>query len=375
MTGDFLELTIVLGGFAAAAILFYQIPRLPRCEEQAGNSSQQQYPLVSVIIPARNEKDILPLLLGDLKRQSQPPFEVICVDDGSEDGTGEAATVFDVKVITVKDKPEDWVGKSWACQKGADAARTDLLLFLDADVRLGKNGIMRLLKAQADLGCAISVQPYHRTRRHVEQLSMMFNLLQLASTGMAMPRPYLLGLYGPVILISRADYQKAGGHETVRSSIIEDIALGIALKKAGIPFALFLGDQDIEFRMYPGGLRDLLQGWTKNLASGAGKTPPALLILVVLWITSMTSAALGLIRYAGAGNGQWTWTFLFFYLAWAGFLFTFARRIGAFPVWMILCYPASLFVFIGVFAVSVIKKALGLNVTWKGRSIHTGGNP
>ncbi len=68
------------------------------------------------------------------------------MDDGSKDKTGEISKSFGVKVITISDKPSGWLGKTWACQKGAEASEGELLLFLDADVRVKPQAVERILK-------------------------------------------------------------------------------------------------------------------------------------------------------------------------------------------------------------------------------------
>lgn len=375
-----LELSLVGAGLAAAAVLFYKIPGLPKSKptdpaeagrpSEAGNPARGM-PTVSVIIPARNEEANLPHLLTDLAGQSTSPLEVICVDDASEDRTAQIAESFQTHLIKVTDKPEGWVGKSWACQTGAEQAAGDLLLFLDADVRLAGDGLERLMAAFMDCRCTVSVQPFHETREAYEELSMMFNVLQVGSTGMALPAPYDLGLYGPVILIPRADYWKVGGHETVRTSVVDDVALGMALKQAGLPYRLFLGDAGISFRMYSAGFQSLIQGWTKNLASGALRMPWPLFVLVFLWITSMTSVPVQTIRYALLGSWDSFALFMVLYGCWVVFLTGTARRIGRFPLWTIVAYPVSLSLLIIVFSVSLFMRTFGLKVVWKGRTIQT----
>ena len=78
-----------------------------------------------------------------------------------------------------------------------------------------------------------------------------------------------LGLFGPVILMTKGDYQTIGGHESVKRTIIEDIALGKQLKRAGLKYHLYVGKGDISYRMYSDGFRSLFNGWTKNIALGA----------------------------------------------------------------------------------------------------------
>ncbi len=364
MTLILIEFAIVLAGLAAAAVLFYRIPVLP-----AVKSEPAVYPSVSVIIPVRNEEKNLPLLLADLSAQTLPIHEIICVDDDSEDSTAQIALANGAKLISLGPKPEGWTGKSWACQNGAHAATGELLLFLDADVRLSSEGIRTLLLAYMQANSTVSVQPYHKTEKMYEQISMMFNMVQIAANGTALPRPRNLGLYGPVILISRRDYEKAGGHESIKTSVVEDMALGLQLKNAGLPFQLYIGNRDVSFRMYGGGLRSLLQGWVKNMATGAAKTPATVFIMVFLWIASLISVPLQIIKFTFLMNWPWLIIYSVLYIVWVGLLAVFTSRIGHFQVWTLIFYPILMLVLVGVIAVSAIKKLFGFKVRWKGRSI------
>lgn len=105
--GRVLELGLVLAGLAAAGILFRRFPKLPEGEPRSSG-----LPPVSVIIPARNEEETLPLLLADLKCQTAAPFEILCVDDDSADDTARVARAGGARVISVQEKPAGWIGKS-----------------------------------------------------------------------------------------------------------------------------------------------------------------------------------------------------------------------------------------------------------------------
>lgn len=367
MTVIWIEFSIVLAGLFVTAILFYRFPVLPDVTEEISGA-----PDVSVIIPARNEEKNLPLLLRDLGEQTFRVKEIIVVDDASEDATSRVAIENGAKLIRLDKKPEGWTGKSWACQNGANAARGELLLFLDADVRLGKDGIKALVQTYLKEGTTISVQPYHQTEKFYEQFSIFFNLIQIAANGTALPGPLNIGLYGPVILISGQDYLKSGGHESVRISVIEDMALGAQLRKTGVPYRLFIGNQSVSFRMYGGGFRSLLQGWTKNIASGAARTPIMLFVMVFLWITSLLSVPIQMTKTLMSANWQWLITYSILYLVWVTVVVLLAKSIGKFKLWTILFYPVLMIVMSGVFIVSAIKKVFGLKVKWKGREIETG---
>lgn len=363
MIWQIVELAFTVAGVAAGAVLFRRDPLIPP------GGGTRDLPDVSVVIPARNEAANLPLLLRDLMAQTVRPREILVIDDDSEDDTCGIAGGFPVRVAELKDKPAGWLGKTWACHQGAGLAKGQWLLFLDADVRLAPGGLARLFEAAATDGRAITVQPYHNTELPHEQLALIFNLLHLGATGAAMVPPKNLGMFGPVILIPAADYWAAGGHESVRSSLAEDVALGRSLQAAGISYRMYRGDEAIAFRMYAGGLRSLVQGWTKNLASGAQRIPPGLFLLVFLWIASMSSAPLEIIRYGILGQDQLVALYGLFYLLWVAFLLVWARRLGSFRLWAILCYPVPLILFIFVFLRSLAKKLLGRPVVWKGRSI------
>lgn len=160
MTYILVELAIVLVGLAITAILFHRFPTLP-----AADTDTADYPSVSVIIPARNEEVNLPLLLSDLYAQTLPIHEIICVDDNSEDSTAQIIAAGGARLIALNTKPSEWTGKTWACQIGADAATGELLLFLDADVRLGPDGVRLLIAAYRQAGCTVPFSPIIRQKR------------------------------------------------------------------------------------------------------------------------------------------------------------------------------------------------------------------
>ena len=355
------DLIVILLGLCASALLFWRIPRLPR----GGKPSPLR---LSIIIPARNEEKTLPLLLQDLAMQSYTPHEIIVVNDDSGDETESVARAHGALVVSLRGKPGGWVGKSWACQQGALTATGNSFLFLDADVRLAPDGLSRLAAAYEAHG-AVSVQPYHATRRWYEQGALVFNLVQIAANGSALPRQIDLGLFGPVIALSRADYFAIGGHEQVKSAIVEDMALAEQLRKAHIPFRIFVGDSGISFRMYPAGFPLLWQGFSKNLATGAAKTPFGLFLLVTLFLASMTSVALNLSVTLSSGSPL-VWLYAALYGLWVMILFLVSARIGKFRAFAVLLYPLPLLVFFAVFLHSSFIRLFHGKVKWKGRAIE-----
>ena len=195
-------------------------------------------------------------------------------------------------------------------------------------------------------------------------------MIQVAANGVGMfLNKGKTGLYGPLILIDKDTYNAIEGHTGVKSSIVDDVALGEKLTAKGFPFRLFLGGQHISFRMYGGGFKELVQGWTKNYATGAIKAQPLLFVLVFLWITSITSVSINLIQSIAGKDLIYGPVYILLYLLWAGELCRISGNIGNFKKYILLIFPVYLALFLCVFLLSFIKKLLHMKVVWKGRKI------
>jgi len=372
------------------ALGFVLLARVPRCVGSAGASPSRRIPdepagrarlppsrrsdekvPVSVIIPARNEERNIGRLLDAINRQTSSPREVIVVDDGSTDRTAEIARAAGASVISPPEPPAGWRGKTWACRTGADAAVGDILLFLDADTTLKEDGLARLLATrEACAARAFSAGPYHDVRRPYEQLSAVFNLLMFIGVGAfslfdSPRRPR--GLFGPCLLIDRQAYEEIGGHACVKGDILEHMALAGKLRERGIPMACVGGRGAVHMRMYPDGLRDLVEGWTKAFADGASRTPPLLLILTVAWMTGGMLAFIFLGLMPLLAGVCWPLPVYAIYAAQFHFLL---RQVGRFSPLAALLYPLLLLFFFVVFARSAVRRKRGGHVTWKGRRIR-----
>lgn len=334
-------------------------------------TSDRRSPLgVSIVIPARNEALSLPNLLADLAEHRPDHARVIVVDDHSTDGTAELAAAFDfVEVIGAPPLPEGWTGKSWACHTGAAAATGDVLVFLDADVRICAGSVDRLLNEVASRGGLVSVQPWHRTERPYEQCSALFNTIAVMGAG-AGARSGPSGAFGPVLATTLGDYDAAGGHESVRSEVVEDLALARRYRGSDQPVHVMLGGRSIRFRMYPAGIRQLAEGWTKNFASGASSTGPARLAAVFLWITGLGSSSITLVD-AARGHVPLA-VALGIYALFVAQLVVLFRLVGRFGVLTALCYPVLVVVFCGIFVRSLWRTHVRRSVQWRDRQISLG---
>ncbi len=360
------DIAMTIAGIAASWILFFRFPFLKNVTSVKGDKLGN----VSVIIPVRNEQENIGRLLDDLLGQSVKAKQIICVNDGSTDQSAAIISGHPVTLIDVDNKPEGWIGKSYACYLGANHAKEDLLLFVDSDVRLESNALEKLLEAYNEHGLPVSILPCHLMEKPFEQMSIFFNLVQVAANGAALVIDgQQAGLYGPVIMIDRATYDKIGTHEAIKGSIVDDVALGSRLKSKGYSFRLYLGKGVISYRMYSS-LRSLFQGWIKNYATGAQYAPALVALLTFLWVASLLTTSLGLAKMVIGGFAEVSCFFILAYLVWIGELFRISPKIGNFKTSTIILFPGYVAVFVVVFLISGFKKIFRLPVVWKGRKVR-----
>lgn len=350
--------------------------RIPSCREGVARGGRR--PSVSIVIPARNEEKTLPTLLGSLKGQVVASDEVIVVDDHSDDRTRETAEQDGAMVIQSEALPAGWIGKSWACYQGANAARGELLVFLDADTVLEANGLNRIIDTHYRSEGVLSIQPYHRMRRAYEELSAFFNLVIMGAMGSftilgRAIKP--IGLFGPVMVLTRQQYLDSGGHARVKGEILEDLAYGSQMKKRSIGTYCYGGRGTVSFRMYPDGIRQLVTGWSKGFAMGAAKTSVPVLVLIVAWITGAIGTTRHLVQamIAADASGMTVWGIL--HCCYALQIYWMLARIGNFRPYTALLYPIPVLFFVVVFAYSFVLMFIRRRVQWKGRELDVkGGN-
>ena len=214
------------------------------------------------------------------------------VDDRSTDGTRRVlATLASDPRLTIVDgaePPAGWLGKPHALDQGSRAARGELLFFIDADVRYGPGAVSRavafLIRHSADF---VAVLPRLETRGFWEGV-LMPNLLCAVFFGPSFlanrrwPR-WLAAGAGAGNLIRRTAYDALGGHEALRTSVIDDVRLAFAAKQAGFKTRLALAHDLVAVRMYYG-FGEVWNGFTKNIAYAlGGLTGIAFAALSIVW--------------------------------------------------------------------------------------------
>ncbi len=361
----------LLAAFWLLGFLF--LFRIQRCRDSSTNTGPR--PSVSVIVPARNEEKSLPTLLASLRNQSLTPDEVIVAVNQSNDRTTEVAESAGATTIECGPNPEGWLGKPWACYQGAQAAKGDLLVFLDADTCLEEGGLKRIVDTCIESDGAITVQPYHKTKRPHEQFSAFFNIVGMAGMGSFTPlgnRVKPVGLFGPCVAMGRETYFEIGGHMAVKGEVVEDLALGGRLKSEKIPIRAYGGKGTVSFRMYPNGLRELVDGWSKGFATGALKTYIPVLVATVLWIGGGISATQHAISAIASLNSRSLLLWGTGYLAYVIQIQWILIRVGAFKLYTAVLYPVALLFFLVVFIYSVFVIFVMRTVRWKGAAINLG---
>lgn len=361
--------------FVAFLVLRVRLPRpLPEARLPA------RCPQVTVIIPARNEARNIVACLESVVESVYPDFDVVVVDDRSDDDTAALARTVGsgratrVEVIDGAELPEGWFGKPWACHQGAAGARGEVLLFTDADTVHAPELLGRAAAAlEEDSAEAVTILGRQLMESFWEKVvqPQVFLMMTLRFANMRRPFRHWRAAVanGQYILIRREAYEAIGGHESVRGEVVEDLRLAQRLVRAGRLLSVREAEAVFSTRMYQS-LGDIIEGWSKNVATGAQQSvhpalrpfllPLMLLSGVGLWLVPPVVLALALM---GVIPGALAWA------AWvtggsAAFWMLAALRFGIGPGWGLL-YPLGALVSMLIFVRSFAR---GRRVVWKGRA-------
>ncbi|MCX7878868.1 MAG: glycosyltransferase family 2 protein [Ignavibacteria bacterium] len=236
----------------------------------------EQLPFVSVLIPARNEEHNIGTVLKSLLNQNYPNYEIIVLDDNSEDKTSEIAQSISnekIKVLRGDPLPEGWTGKNFACYQLYKASRGEYLLFTDADTIHKGNSIREsvtaALREDSDL---LTLLPHMIMKTLSEKIIMpmlYFTVITLLPFYFVNRKGFPLfsiGI-GPFMLFRRKSYEKIGGHEAVKAEIVEDVSLARNIKKACLKLTVIDGKEFLSVRMYRN-LKEIWEGFSKNIFAG-----------------------------------------------------------------------------------------------------------
>lgn len=268
---------------------------------------------VSVIIPARNEEANIARAVRSLANQ-QGVREILVVDDQSEDRTAAildslAAEIPRLRTLKVKSLPGGWLGKTHALAQGARAASGEWLLFTDADTEHLPGSLAELLKrAESEHAGLLSLSPGQETPTWWEKSVIPIVYVKLAGlfrfSDVTDPESPVAAANGQYLLVRREIYQCVGGHEAVRSAILDDVELARRVKAAREKLLFLPGARWVQTRMYRS-FGEMWQGWTKNLyLLYGGNSRRILRAIASLWIFDVVPvlAFIVLCLYAVAGH-------------------------------------------------------------------------
>jgi chlorobactene glucosyltransferase len=345
-------------------------------------------PLVSVVVPARNEAHNIERCVRSLLNSKWPSLEVIVVDDRSEDATGPlvralAEADVRVRVIDGAPVPEGWFGKQWACAQGASAARGSTLVFTDADTAHAPTLITRSMHAMhARALDFLTVGGFQELGSFWERVVMpqVFYMIATryggAGTVNRARRSRDKIANGQYLCFTRACYDAIGGHASVRGKAAEDLALAQLVHARGMRGELVIGAHELSTRMYTS-LAEVVNGWTKNIVTAGADTLPAgvvprlllpvlLLVVPLMHLAPPVTLIASLFVPVASGARMWATVCTVVLLLWWAFIYVRAFRQS--PLYA-LTLPLGALIVLFIIARATMR---GRGVEWKGRRYQAG---
>ncbi len=357
---------------------------LRRLEAFNQPASDKDGPLVSVLIPARNEERCIERCVRSLATQDYPNLEVLILDDQSDDRTSEIVSAIarehpSVRLLQGKPLPPGWVGKPWACQQLGREARGDLLLFVDADTWFAPDAVGRMVTAMRETGAdVVSAIPWEETVTYGERLAIpTVHIAFLSPVPLdwieRQSNPDLAIAIGQFLGFTREIYERIGGHELVADRILDDLGIARVVKRHGGRILILSAVESVGCRMYQS-WDEVRRGFAKNaFALHNERMAPAVLTEIsgaILFIVPAALVVVNGIRRRFTTNGFWLP--LLQYAIAVACRFQVNRRFG-FPLIDSLTMPASISAQLYILANSIWWRSRPDGYHWKGRNYPQSG--
>ena len=324
-------------------------------------------PGVSVLIPARNEEANIGAACAAVLASEGVEVELVVLDDASTDRTPAILAAIDdsrLRVATAPPLPPGWSGKQHACHVLGGLARHELMVFVDADVRLAPDALTRMAGAMQrhDVGLA-SGFPAQVTITWSEQLLIpLIHFRLLGSLPIAamrrLPAGGLGAGCGQLFIVRRDAYVRAGGHAAIKASLHDGLTLPRAFRRVGSMTRLFDASGFARCRMYANAAQ-VWEGLCKNATEGMAK-PRALPVWTVILGGGQILPAVLMLLSPGSTAGLAL-------LASVGFRLILAGRFRQ-PWIAAVLHPVGVAALLVVQWWSLIRAVRGRPATWRGRA-------
>jgi len=338
----------------------------------------KKHPLVSILIPARNEEKNIGRCLRSLTRQDYDNIEILVMDDNSDDATGSIVDGWSKKDSRIKSLKgrlllKGWKGKSYACHQLSQHAKGDYLIFTDADTLHFPDSISSSIAAllSNDLD-ALSIFPKQiMVTIHERMVVIFINLAVMALMPLFLIKkiknPILSIANGQFILFKRKTYDSIGGHENVKKDIVEDVAISRRVKEYGFRFMIFDGRSNIYCRMYKG-FREVVRGFSKFIFASMNysiiKMIAVISLVMILFLVPLILLLIGLYssRWLFIINVNLLIQISIIFIIRIVMTFRFRSRIMD-----IVLHPLSMFYIMALSINSVYQVKYGEGIYWKDR--------
>jgi 4,4'-diaponeurosporenoate glycosyltransferase len=252
----------------------------------------------------------------------------------------------------------------------------DLCFFFDADISVDDVEFLRRVASLVERSptTLVSVQPYHATGRAVESLALFPNVLALLGSGAmryGRARRCESAAFGPFLCVDVDTYRRFGGHGAILGASLDDVALARLYSDQGGCVVVAAGGRHVSFRMYPEGLWQIIEGFTKNLALGARQVNRVTSAAAVVWFAGLVAVTEHL--FVGEFfHGVVTWSTLVEYVAFVAQVGLIGWRIGRYRLWVYLALPIAEVFVIALVARSGYLLSIRRSVLWRGRRLGIG---
>lgn len=379
-------MTVVLLGVAWAGLVLAAIPAFLtvanlRLFRPPPPPAPGPPPRVSVLVPARNEARAIGRLMDDVLASEGVELELVVLDDASEDATARivserAAEDSRVRLVSGRPLPADWCGKQHACWQLAASARHDTWLFLDVDVSLSPDAVARTVAFLEREGVALA-SGFPRQMADTVLGWLLLPLIQFLLVGflpIARARqvnvPSLAAGCGQLFVTRRGDYERAGGHAAIRTSLHDGVKLPRAYRRAGLGTDIFDATDVASCRMYATS-RDVWRGLSKNATEGIGAAATIVPFTILLGggqVMPVVVAGAGLVHgFTGWPVGTAAIALVALVTAYVPRLLGAVRFRQGFV--SAACHPVGVTVFLAIQWLALVRKWLGLRTSWRGRSL------